>query len=185
MARLREVLCAALAVLVVATPAASQPDRTELLRTLDLAGYPRGERAPAFATRTFDGRPLSLTSLRGRVVLLTFWATWCQPCRDEMRLFERLHRDLGGAGLVVVGVNSREDVTPIVDYARALELTFPLAVDPDGKVGGAYGVVGLPTTFVIGRDGRAVARAVGARDWGSDSARTLVRALLAEASTPR
>ena len=166
--------------IALATPAAAQGDHAERLRALGLAGYGRNESAPAFSAVMADGRRLSLAALRGKVVLLTFWATWCQPCRDEMPLFERLHRDLGGRGLVVLGVNAREDPAPIVEFARALDLSFPLAVDPDGKVGAAYGVVGLPTTFLIGRDGRAVGRTVGVRAWGSDAARALIRALLAE-----
>ena len=166
--------------IALATPAAAQGDHAERLRALGLAGYGRNESAPAFSAFMADGRRLSLSALRGKVVLLTFWATWCPPCREEMSVFERLHRDLGTSGLVVVGVNAREDPEPIVDYARANGLSFALAVDPDGKVGATYGVVALPTTFVIARDGRAVARGVGARAWGSDSARSLLRALLAE-----
>lgn len=178
---MRSSLLAALAsVVVLATPAAAQNEHAERLRALGLAGYGRNDAAPAFSTVMADGRRLSLSALRGKVVLLTFWATWCPPCRDEMAVFERLHRDLGTSGLVVVGVNAREDPEPIVDYARANNLSFALAVDPDGKVGAAYGVVALPTTFVIARNGRPVARGVGARAWGSDSARGLLRALLAE-----
>ena len=167
-------------VLVLAAPVTAQTADGERLRALGLGGYAKNERPPGFTALTAEGGRLSLSGLQGKVVLLTFWATWCQPCRDEMPLFERLHRDLGRDGLVVVGVNAREDVAPIAEFARALDLSFPLAVDPDGKVGAAYGVVGLPTTFVIGRDGRAVARAVGVRAWGSDAARALLRALLAE-----
>lgn len=163
---------------LLAAPAIAQTE--DGLRALGLAGYTKNERPPGFTALTAEGRPLSMSGLRGKVVLLTFWATWCQPCRDEMPMFERLHRDLGDLGLVVVGVNAREDAAPILEYARAHDLSFVLAVDPDGKVGAAYGVVALPTTFVIARDGRAVARAIGARAWGSDSARMLLRRLLAE-----
>ncbi len=166
-------------VTILATPAAGQHD-TDLLRALDLGGYQHGERPPEFSGRTVDGRPLSLAGLRGRVALVTFWATWCPPCRQEMSLLERLHRGLTTEGLTVVGVNVREEASAILEYADALGLTFPLILDPQGEIQGAYGVIGLPTTFLIARDGRAVARAIGPRDWGGPQARALIRALLME-----
>ncbi len=166
-------------VTIIATLAAGQhiPD---LLRALDLAGYRGGERPPEFSGRTVDGKRLSLAGLRGRVVLVTFWATWCPPCREEMSLFEGLHRDLVTQGLAIAGVNVREEDAVIREYANALGLTFPLILDPQGEIQGAYGVIGLPTAFLIARDGRAVARAIGPRDWGGTQARALIRALLLE-----
>jgi len=166
-------------VTILATPAAGQQD-TDLLRALDLGGYQPGERPPEFIGRTVDGKRLSLAGLRGRVVLVTFWATWCPPCREEMSLLESLHRGLATEGLAVVGVNVREEGAAILEYAGALGLTFPLFLDPQGEIQSAYGVIGLPTTFLIARDGRAVARAIGSRDWGGPQARALIRALLME-----
>ncbi len=166
-------------VTILATQAAGQ-NIADLLRALDLAGYQDGERPPEFSGRTVNGKRLSLAGLRGRVVLMTFWATWCPPCREEMSLFERLHRKLAKEGLAVVGVNAREQGAPIREYANALGLTFPLILDPQGEIQEAYGVIGLPTAFLIARDGRAVARAIGPRDWGSVQARALIRVLLAE-----
>ncbi len=171
-------------VTILATLAAGQhiPD---LLRALDLGDYQRGEGPPELIGRTVEGKHLSLTSFRGRVVLLTFWATWCPPCREEMSLFERLHRELVTEGLAVVGVNVREEVAAIREYANALGVTFPLVLDPHGEIQEAYGVIGLPTAFLIARDGRAVARAIGPRDWGSVQARALIRALLMEPGEKR
>lgn len=168
------------AVIAFAMPAAAQGSDAERLRALGIMGYGHKERAPAFSVLTPEGHRLSLTALRGKVVVLTFWTTWCPPCSEQMPVLEQLHRDLSGAGLVVVGVNAREDAAPIADYAREHALSFPLGLDPDGKVGAAYGVVAFPTTFVIARDGRSVARAVGPRPWRSDAVLSLIRALLAE-----
>jgi peroxiredoxin len=123
---------------------------------------------------------VALADLRGRVVLLTFWATWCAECHPEMPQFESLHRDFAAQGLAVLGVNGREGTGAIAQYAQELGLTFPLVVDPQGSITTAYGVIGLPTTFLIGRDGRAVALATGPRAWGSAPARTLIQTLLAE-----
>ena len=167
-------------VTVLGTPAVGQPAGAAFLEALNLAGYSPGEKPPEFSGRTVEGQTLSLAGLRGRVVLLTFWATWCLPCREELPVFERLHRGFAAEGLAVVGVNVREEPSVILSYAKELGLTFPLVLDPRGEIQVSFGVVGLPTTFLVGRDGRAVARAIGARDWDTPPARALLRALLAE-----
>lgn len=183
LSRVSRVLALALGVLVtlVGPTAAGNPEVASLLKTLDLSGYPTGTEAPDFVGRTPNGRMISLAGLRGKVVLLTFWATWCPPCREEMPAFEQLHHDFTEEGLTVLGINVRESKAAVQAYARELSLTFPLVLDPKGEVDRLYGVIGLPTTFLIGRDGRAVARAIGPRDWRTAEARALVQALLAEA----
>ncbi len=125
---------------------------------------------------------VSLADLRGRVVLLTFWASWCQECRPEMPAFEQLHRDFTARGLTVLGVNVREGTRTIQRYARELGLTFPLVLDSKGEIRASYGVIGLPTTFLIGRDGRTVGLAVGPREWDSGPARAIIQALLTESA---
>lgn len=167
-------------VTLLGAPAASRAEVGDLLGKLNLSGYRPGTKPPEFNGTTADGRTVSLASLRGKVVLLNFWATWCQECRPEMPLFEQLHRDFAAQGLSVIGINAREGTVAIRGYAKELGLTFPLVLDSKGEINAAYGVIGLPSTFLIGRDGRAVALAVGPREWGSEQARTLIRALLAE-----
>ena len=125
-----------------------------------------------------------MRDLRGKVVLINFWASWCAECRPEMPVLERLHRELAPQGFAVIGINAREGSEVIRRYASALGLTFPLVLDRDGKINSLYGVVGLPTTFLVGRDGRAVALAVGPREWASTPARSLIQALLAEPAPP-
>jgi thiol-disulfide isomerase/thioredoxin len=167
---------------------AEEPPLAALLKALDLRVYPVGSAPPPFAGRTLDGQ-LSIADLRGKVVLLNFWATWCAECRPEMPALERLHREFGSRGLTVVGINAREPAPVVRRYASELGLTFPLSelgltfplvLDTDGVLTTRYGVVGLPATFVVGRDGRAVAFAVGGRTWDGAAARTLIAALLAE-----
>jgi len=164
-------------------PAMGQPAITDLLGALNLSNYPSGMRPPTFNSSTPAGQTVALADLRGRVVLLTFWTTWCAECRPEMPLFESLHRDFATQGLAVLGVNVREGTGAIALYAQELGLTFPLVVDPQGSITTAYGVIGLPTAFLIGRDGRAVALATGPREWGSMLARTIIQTLLAEPAT--
>ena len=159
---------------------ASWAQVADLLHELNLTTYSRPTMPPNFNGRTADGSDLSLASLKGKVVLLNFWATWCLECRPEMPAFERLHREFSAQGLAVVGINAREETSTIRKYAKELGLTFPLISDPTGKINSAYGVIGLPTTFLIGRSGRAVALAVGPREWSAKPARALIQALLAE-----
>jgi len=165
---------------LVAGPTAARAELPALLSALDLRGYAPEERPPAFTGRRADGSGLALHDLRGRVVLLTFWATWCAPCRTELPVFEALHREFGAEALAVVAVNAREGASEVREYAQALGLTFTLLLDPQGEIQRRYGVVGLPTTFFIGRDGRAVARAIGPRDWATPQFRELVLTLVRE-----
>ncbi len=152
----------------------------ELLQRLNLTAYSRHTPPPDFHGRTADGRDISASLLQDQVVLLNFWATWCVECRPEMPTFERLHREFSAAGLAVVGINAREDAPRIRAYAKEIGLTFPLILDPSGKINSTYGVIGLPTTFLIARGGRAVALAIGPREWGGAVARAFIQTLLAE-----
>ena len=138
-------------------PQASRADVAELLYGLKLSGYRPGTKPPEFKGTTLDRRTVSLDSLRGKVVLFNFWASWCLECRPEMPAFERLHREFAARGLSVIGINAREGTPAIYQYAKELRLTFPLMLDPKGEINAAYGVIGLPATFLVGRDGRAVA----------------------------
>jgi peroxiredoxin len=151
-----------------------------LYEALDLSVYPSHAEPPPLSSHTVSGEPISLAKLRGNVVLLTFWASWCAECRPEMPLFERLHAEFARQGLAVLGLNVREDQDKIRRYAKALGLTFPLVLDPQGEIARSYGVIGIPTTILIGRDGRTAALAVGPRDWGSAAAREVIQAFLAE-----
>lgn len=175
-------LAAALLVVVGACSwaGAEPPALTELLRRLELATHRADTHPPTFTGRTADARQLSLSELRGKVVVVNFWASWCLECRPEMPVLQSLHRDLASRGLAIVGVNAREDLRAVTRYAEQLGLTFPLVLDHAGTINDLYGVIGLPTTFIIARDGRAVAFAVGPRAWGSPAARALLEALLAE-----
>jgi peroxiredoxin len=159
---------------------AERPALLELLKALNVSAYPSLMHPPDFSGLTADGQRVSLASLSGRVLVLNFWATWCLECRPEMPAFERLHRELSAQGLAVVGINAREGTSTIREYAKELGLTFPLLPDPKGTINTAYGVIGLPTTFLIGRDGRPVALAIGPREWSGKPARALIQALLAE-----
>jgi len=109
--------------------------------------------APDFTLTTTDGETLTLSELKGKPVLLNFWATWCPPCRAEMPYIQAAHEAYKGAGLVVVAVDVQEGREKVSQFARELGLTFPLALDTTGQVGTTYQVRAFPTSFFIDREG--------------------------------
>jgi peroxiredoxin len=165
---------------VCALTGAAAETLTPLLRALELRSYPPRTAAPAFSGASLDARRLALADLRGRVVVVNFWASWCRECRPEMPALEGLHRRFGAQGLAVVGINAGETRDTVRRYAADLGLSFPLVLDPSGSINATYGVIGLPTTFLVARDGRAVAFAVGARDWSGAPGIAILKTLLAE-----
>ncbi len=172
--------CLVILSVMLAPAAMGQPAVADLLDTLNLSDYQADTWPPPFKANTATGEAVSLAELRGKVVLVNFWASWCAECGPEMPMFERLHQDFAAQGLTILGINVREKAERIHRYAKKLGLTFPLVLDPKGEITASYGVIGLPTTFLVGRDGRPVALAVGPRAWGSTEARAIIQALLAE-----
>ena len=134
--------------------------------------------APDVTLVGLDGRPLRLPNLRGKVVFLNFWATWCVPCRTEMPVMERLHRNYGGRGLAVVAVNFGESRSEIEAFTKQLQVTFLAALDTDGTVARAFGVRGLPVTFLLDQGGRILWKAIGPREWDGPDGRAYFEQLL-------
>jgi peroxiredoxin len=112
--------------------------------------------APEFKLMSLDGTPMSLADLRGKVVLLNFWATWCAPCVSEMPELNALYRQYGDEkDFVVVGVNLREQPAEVASFARKRDIAFPLLLDRDGHVTGRdYRVRTLPASVIIDREGQ-------------------------------
>ena len=96
---------------------------------------------------------MSLSDLKGKGVILNFWATWCGPCRQEMPLLQKAFEDHGDEGLVVVGVDVGEQAEPVQAFFKELGLTFPALLDADQEISRLYRVYGLPTTFFLDRQG--------------------------------
>ncbi len=119
------------------------------------------EPAPDFALETLDGTVLRLSDLRGRKVILNFWASWCAPCRIEMPDFERVHQEYGDR-LTILGINIREDRQTIERFLSNVTVSYPLLLDPHGAVVRAYRVITQPATYWIDEQGRMVERKFGA-----------------------
>jgi len=176
--RLRAAAFAAGALLAFGPGPASAMD--PLFEALAVTHVSGGAPAPDFALATPDGKQhLSLASLRGKVVLLNFWATWCPPCREEMPSIERLHQEFRNQGLAVVAVDLQESPKQVARFMRDFRLNFPAVLDAEGKVAAQYQVRALPATFLVDRAGRVVGQALGPRDWASAESKALMRLLLA------
>lgn len=113
-----------------------------------------GKAAPDFSLTTLDGKGVKLSDLKGKVVVLDFWATWCPPCRKSLPHLQKVSADkaLADKGLVVWAVNAREAKEKVQKYMDDNKLTFTVPMDP-GKTMGEYKVQGIPTTVIVGRDG--------------------------------
>jgi len=112
-----------------------------------------GTKGPEFKLADIVGKEVSLEQLKGKVIFLDFWATWCAPCRDELPELEALFKKYQGQGLIVIGVNVDATAAIIAKFLDKKHITFPMLIDAKGEAGDAYRVTGLPTAFLINRDG--------------------------------
>ena len=114
-----------------------------------------GFAAPDFTLSLLDGGEISLSELRGKVVLVNFWTSWCPPCRKEMPAIESVYRSYKDMGLVVIGLNltAQDSKQAAASFAQEVGVTFPIALDLDNSVGNLYRVTALPTSFFIDRKG--------------------------------
>ena len=112
-----------------------------------------GSPAPSFQLSSLAGPSQSLEQYRGKVVLLNFWATWCQPCTKEMPAMEAAYNTFRDKGFVVLAINELEDVPKVREHITEHQHTFEVLLDPDNHVANQYGVVGLPVTIFIDKTG--------------------------------
>ena len=139
-----------------------------------------GHRTPALRLPRLDGGVAALEQHRERLVVVNFWATWCEPCTAEMPTLEGLWRRYRGRGLVVLGVSVDRGAPRLLlePYVARLGLSFPILLDADLSASRAWRVTGLPATFVVRPGGEAVGMALGAREWNSAEMHALLEGLL-------
>lgn len=143
-----------------------------------------GKAAPNFSLPDLSDKSVQLTDYLGKVVFLNFWATWCKPCQEEMPSMEQLYRAYGKDGLVILAVSidrvtTKKDIPPFV---KSMDLTFPVLVDSWGQTDKRYKLMGVPETYIIGRDGVLREKVIGPRDWTRKENLTVIDELLK--STP-
>ncbi|MGH7984856.1 MAG: TlpA family protein disulfide reductase [Candidatus Acidiferrales bacterium] len=151
-----------------------------LARLITGSGAEAGRSAPAFALVGLNGTDVALGAMRGKVVLLNFWATWCGACRSEMPSLENLYRDFRSYrdfALITVSVNRRGKLA-VSQFMAASGYDFPVLLDPSYATSAAYGVRSIPSIFVIGRNGQIIWNCVGALDWSNPTIRDALKKLL-------
>jgi len=124
-----------------------------VLLTATVAAAPMSGAAPEFQLRARDGAEISLTDLKGQVVMINFWATWCGPCRQEMPHLEALYQRYGSLGFTLLGVNVEDDPRGAEAWLKETPVSFPILFDSDNRVTKLYDVVAMPSTVLVDRSG--------------------------------
>jgi cytochrome c biogenesis protein CcmG, thiol:disulfide interchange protein DsbE len=141
-----------------ALPAAAQPAPPGATMATAQASPGAAALAPDFTRDDLAGHTLRLSDYRGQIVLLNFWATWCEPCLEEIRMYSRWQREHGVDGLQVLGISMDDDPAAVVDAVRNYQIPYPVVIG-DAHLGNLYGgVLGLPLSYLVDSSGRIVAR---------------------------
>ena len=165
------VFTALLGITLWAGPAAAQFQKTP---------WPAAQAQPVLDLLDVQGQRWSSERLKGRVVVLNFWATWCPPCKEEMPSLQTLH-EIGGGDPLVIGVNVRETASHVRRYVQATGIGFPVVLDPRAELAQRLGVNAFPTTLLMGPDGRVRWRVLGEVDWSGAEAGRWIAELSASA----
>ncbi len=170
---------------LVANPLLADTARITALRDGDMRKLAVHEAPLAVSELAFageDGGDLHLGDFAGQIVLVNFWATWCAPCRKEMPTLSALQAEFGGEDFTVLTIATGRNPPDAMQrfFAEAGVDNLPLHTDPQQELARAMGVLGLPVTVILDRDGQEIGRLQGDADWHSDSARAIIAALLAE-----
>jgi peroxiredoxin len=117
------------------------------------AGVHKGQKAPNFSLPTLSGGTMSLAQQRGKVVIVDFWAQWCEPCKKELPQLDKLQKEFAGKNVVILAVNLDKSRDNAVALARQLGLSLPVLLDPAGSVAATYDLPKMPTSFVVDKKG--------------------------------
>ena len=139
-----------------------------------------GGPAAAFSLKSRTGGEVSLSSLKGKVVLINFWATWCGPCRKEMPLLEQIHKKYAPLGFTMLGVNVEEDTRLMDTFLKDVPVTFPVLLDPANGVSKLYNVSAMPSTVIVDRKGNVRFIHQGYKPGDENKYQDLIRQLIRE-----
>jgi thiol-disulfide isomerase/thioredoxin len=147
--------------------------------SFELLPWPPSRAVPSLSLSDLEGRPWSLQALRGRPVVLNFWASWCEPCRAEMPSLDLMALKYEREGLAVLTVNFKDGAQTVRRFLEAVPLSLPVLMDRDGSVAKAWGVNVFPTTLLVSRRGAPVGVVRGEVEWNGADGKRLVESLLA------
>jgi peroxiredoxin len=138
-----------------------------------------GDMAPEFHLKTIEGKSVRLADLKGKVVMVHFWATWCPSCIEEMPTLERLYRSLPGKDFLMLAVSEDEGgAGAVASFIRQNSLNFPVLLDPESEVARLYGTYKLPETYIVDRKGVVRYKAIGPQDWTNPLNIQIVRKII-------
>ena len=176
---MRLAIAGAAVCLMVAVAGLGSAAAPDILPVATRNGVMLGEPAPNFQLPDLNDHLVTLSDLRGKVVLLNFWATWCGPCRVEMPAMEQLYHTFVRKDFEILAVSiDAQGVAVTRPFQQEYHLTFPILHDADYRVGLMYGARSLPMTFLVDRQGVVRHQIFGARDWGTSEAQQLVQMLI-------
>jgi len=138
-----------------------------------------GKPAPDFVLQDASGNSWKLSGLKGKVVFVNFWATWCKPCRDEMPSMEALNKAMAGRPFQMLSIVFNDDLDMANSFARRLGATFPVLANPGPELTEAYMITGVPETFLVDADGILRYKFIGPYNWDTPEMRDLVQGLFA------
>ena len=141
----------------------------------------KGGPTPPLALMDLGAKPVDIAAMRGRVVLVNFWATWCEPCREEMPALERLRAKLKGRPFELVTVNYGESQATVSRFVTKMGLSLPILLDPEKRATQEWKVGGLPMTFLVDASGRVRYSTFGEHDWSQGEPYAIVERLVEEA----
>ncbi len=149
---------------------------------LNLSGRPRLEKgvpAPNFTLPDINGKMVSLTDYRGKVVFLNIWATWCSPCVEEMPSMEKLYQELKGESFEILAVSiDVSGAKAVLPFMKKHKLSFPALLDTKGAIKNLYQTTGIPESFIIDKNGIIAEKIIGPRNWAASSAIGYIRNLI-------
>ncbi len=162
---------------VVEAAVTNAPWYASRLEALGFYVFPAPEPLPPFTVKTLAGSDAGLKSLSGKMVLLNFWATWCPPCKEEMPSIQILHDKMKGTAFEVFAISVAEKAKTVTDFVKASPYTFPMYLDESGAASAPFAGRGIPTTFILDKQGRAIAGIVGSRKYDTPEVLTLFKEL--------
>ncbi len=142
--------------------------------------------APDFTFPGLDGKKVSLSDYKGKVVLVNIWATWCPPCVAEMPSMEKLYNKFKGENFELLAVSiDAPGLKAVAPFMKKHKLTFPALIDPEGTVKAVYGLTGVPESFIIDKQGILIKKIVGPEDWATPKIFRFFSELIQKPSTQK
>ena len=152
----------------------------DLLNSEGFTVFPNPDDAPDFTLYQTGGDEITLSSLKGKVVFLNFWTTWCNQCRMEVFSIEKLYRTIPQSSFEILAVNILEPEKQVSAFAKEFNLTFPMLLDTKGDITTLYDIRAIPTTILIDKDGKMAGSLVGSIEWDNENFISAVEMLIAE-----